>query len=324
MRPADTIEELAARAWKGEREAFDVLIERHVADLRARITRRLGKQLRRLLGDDLQAADAARRALGVDSTFTPAAVLLAEVSGDGSVQQAVTQTTGSWQEHWLAARRSLRYRVGVLGWQGAARCRDAYGKLIEIAQHATEPYAGLRLEAYLGRGVAQIELGETDLALLDLGVARYLAPSSIEPALLIGKAHLAARRREAAEDVFLRLFDDAEPMRREEVAFWVSLLCAAAKEWSLALDWADRVASDGVRSRLSCYLHWRRGDTDYALVAAREATRAAPSDAMLPDVERLPAEAGVVPETLLQVRIPGSACTSSTATVRQSRRFMPP
>ncbi|MBI4604341.1 MAG: protein kinase [Planctomycetes bacterium] len=241
----------------------------------------------RLLGRKDLAAAAARRALAIDPGFVPAAAVLYEIEGPahaGSVDQAsrrLSQGASEWGRLWLGARRALGPGGGFANWPAAL---EAFEGLLRIAQAEGEPYAGLLLEAYLGRGAARLGLQDPSRAIEDFAVAREKAPFSLEPSLLLGKAYLLAsekegtEKRERAQSIFESLFQDALADRREETALWIALVHVSLRDYPGALGWAGRIESTAVRERIRTFLRLELEDWGAAVASGREAVAAAPGD----------------------------------------------
>ncbi|MBI4601057.1 MAG: protein kinase [Planctomycetes bacterium] len=238
----------------------------------------------RLLGRDDLARAAVLSALAVDPGFVPAAALLEEIEGPGRSGAGgpglgeLSAGAAEWTRLWLKARRALGSGGASADWPAALQ---AYDGLLRIARAAGEPYAGLFLEAYLGRGAARLGLEDLEGAIEDFAVARERAPGSLEPALLLGKAYLLAKEEDKtarARSIFESLFLDAPAGRREEAALWIALVHVSLRDPAGTLPWAARIVTAGARARLESYLHLELEDWTAAVASGREAVAAAPGD----------------------------------------------
>ena len=233
----------------------------------------------RLLGRDAESERGARAALAIDPGFVPAAVLLPGPSPWDQPPARALEPNGRepWVTDWLEANQPREP-----GEKWGARDPERVGawtRLIERGRAENEPYAGCLLEAYLNRGVLLLESGEPEGALSDFGAAEHLAPESLEPRLLRGKALLMLDRPEAAE----RLFEELESgestggVRSSEVALWVSLVYVSKRDFRSSLRWAEKVPPSRGRDRLLSALHRQAEEYDSALTAARRALEYAPA-----------------------------------------------
>lgn len=204
-------------------------------------------RLRRFLGDDAAAMEAASQALEADPAFVPAEVLWEEISGmslrvgSESLEELLGRYrgTGGWQVSWLLAYRAARDKH----WAEAA---EAYGRILRWRQkRGAEPYVGSAVQAFMGRGLARF------------AAARALWPRFPEAGLLLGKAYYKKGQKDEAERVFENLVEESVAEERSELASWVALLYSALSApekrdaWLMSrLVWCSaRKANSTVRKR---------------------------------------------------------------------------
>ena len=230
-----------------------------------------------VLGDSEEAVAEARRTLTIDPDFYPAEFLIAEIENDGVLprRELLRITNPPWAVQWARTRLALGEKHLIRSERNWLTAEEAYGKLIKIALEE-EPYIGSLLESYIGRGVACLELGRLDDAIQHFSKAEHLAPTSLEPTLLLGKAYLLAEKPEHAHSIFRDRFDGEDPQRKGEIAVWISMVCFSLNDFDAAIPWATYIPAEGSRERLLALLYWRLGQLDQALAAAGRALRAEP------------------------------------------------
>ncbi|MBI4601035.1 MAG: tetratricopeptide repeat protein, partial [Planctomycetes bacterium] len=118
-------------------------------------------------------------------------------------------------------------------WSEAAA---AYAKLIRLEETGRQPYLGSLVEALVGRGVACLEEGDLQDAILYLAKAQAVMPDSPQPALLLGKAYYLMAQREKAERVFEDFF--LRTGLKDDFALEVAGLYYAFWELGKTLPWA--------------------------------------------------------------------------------------
>jgi tetratricopeptide (TPR) repeat protein len=241
----------------------------------------------RLLGESVLAQEAARRALAIDPGFVPAAEFLQDIDGEKTVAAAPEPSAvaaggpasggADWGALWLKARRAIRQDYL---WRASDRhaALEAFDALVRVARERGEPYAGLLLEAHLGRGVARLGLDDVDGAILDFAVARHRAPTSLEPVLLLAHAYRMQKKAALADSILEGLYQEMPPDRRDEAALWIALVLSSLGENLAARSWAGRLSSPEPRARLGALLALRLEDWDGAEAAARQAAALAPGD----------------------------------------------
>jgi tetratricopeptide (TPR) repeat protein len=191
-------------------------------------------------------------ALDCDGSFFPAEALKSallkqtktssEIGANGAVSKG--PAGGSWGAAWFSANRG----VAEGRWEEAA---GAYGQLIDLGIGGLEPYLGASVEFRLGRGNARLEMGDVNGAILDFAAARDRWPAALEPAILLGKAWYLKGEKKQAQSAFEEAFGQAKSGdRQNEVAVWISLICARLKDYERSLAWAERLGPGSTRERL--------------------------------------------------------------------------
>lgn len=228
-----------------------------------------------LLGRGDEALGDLERALGADNDFVPALVLRATVlkrlGEEESAKKDLDQLAaslddkGSWAKAYVAARRA--FEEGL--WEQAAK---AYGRL---ARSDVEPFIGAAIEARLGGGLARLEAGQFDEALIDFSILedRFRSHGFLEPTLLRGKAYCLRGEKgdaETAEETFTQLYRD-RPRRQDEIALRVGAIYYRLWEYTTATEWLDKAPESAQHERLRCAVLQSLGRYDEAIQVAKGA-----------------------------------------------------
>ena len=231
----------------------------------------------RALGLLERATESLARALALDAEFVPARVLALELAGksrketSAELKRLLTQYEGGtgWERWWLLAYQSLAKKK----WSKAAR---AYDELIAAGKALEEPlYIAWLDDAYLERGVARMESGDSSQAQEDFVLAADRAPG-LEPALLLAKAYHLSGAEKDAERTFRRLYDTTDPAERTETALWIVAVYDALGDYQKALEWTNaELGEASIRTRVAAFLHYRLGHIQDAV---REGAKAIQRD----------------------------------------------
>ncbi|MAG94415.1 MAG: hypothetical protein CMJ48_11795 [Planctomycetaceae bacterium] len=130
-----------------------------------------------------------------------------------------------------------------------------YERLMELGRRQ-DFYLGFPLEILLGHGIASLETGEFTAAERDFVTARERYRGFFEPGLLLGKTYYRQGEEEEAESFFKKLFKQTElKEEKDEAALRISLLYDSLAESHRALEWAERVDGQHLKSRViaRCY-----------------------------------------------------------------------
>ncbi|MBN1420210.1 MAG: protein kinase, partial [Planctomycetes bacterium] len=217
------------------------------------------------------------RALDCDPDFVPAKVLRVRLQGldEKSLEfETIFREyceRDDWRRWWVEAYKEVK----ETRWPEAA---EAYGKLIAFWAGGAEPYIGSAIEAHIGRGLAYLETKQFMRALGDFRAACTLAPGFVEGTLLIGTAFYLAGRaehvdewRNEAEEIFEKLLARASFRERKEVVLWIAALYDSFKDFSLGLEWEEKLGEGPLADRLRAYFRYARGDVKDAIEAGRSA-----------------------------------------------------
>jgi tetratricopeptide (TPR) repeat protein len=203
-----------------------------------------------LLREDTDSAlGALDRATAADPGFVPALILRASIlerRGDKEAANAIRDEAeraahGTWAEVWLAARRLEKRK----GWQAASA---AFDTLVQLASAGREPYVGASVEARVGRAVARLEGQDVGGALKDLGVARFLWPGAVEPALLEAKAHYLLGEKEKAAGLLNGLLLGAR--LQDDVAVGAMAVYISLRDYDEVLAWAEMLSPGYLREMM--------------------------------------------------------------------------
>ena len=179
-------------------------------------------------------------------------VFVGELGMDGSVRVAGVLPV----DRWVAVRRAARQAEVDVDWNRAA---SAYDELLSFVDVAGEPYVGAEIEFRVDRGLARLEAGAPDRALLDFAAAWSDCGQCLEVMLLIGKALCEMGNVESAE----RLFEDAvanlDHEGRNELAVLIASLFEELGEEERASIWAARAGGgyDVLRTAKKLYFQGR-------------------------------------------------------------------
>jgi tetratricopeptide (TPR) repeat protein len=212
------------------------------------------------------------RARAADPRFVPALRLRASIlerRGDKEAakafrDEALRAARGTWAEVWLTARRLDKRE----GWQAASA---AFDTLVRLASAGREPYVGASVEARVGRAVARLEGQNIGGALEDLGVARFLWPGAMEPALLEAKAYYLLGEKEKTAGLLNGLLLGAK--HQDDVAVGAMAVYISLHDYDDVLAWAEKLSPGYLREmmRAEAYvLLGRLEEAEWAVRAALE------------------------------------------------------
>jgi tetratricopeptide (TPR) repeat protein len=217
--------------------------------------------------------------LRLSPQFVPAQVLRTAVlenrghtdEGQAGLELAADRRGDSpWALHWLQAHRAAAERR----WKDATA---AYGKLLEKATPANEPYLGAHLEAWLGRGSAYLKSGEYERAVEDFAAIEALWPAAPEPSLLKGKAYFLSGNRTRAEEIFDTAFAGAPAP--DFAALWIAEVYSSFDDQEKALLWVEKLRDGYLRERSRLHLHCARGEWRRAIGVGEQLVRDYPKEA---------------------------------------------